>query len=280
MVTSFFLAKKFHQKTYVFLSAVIIALISLFSVGLPYRESSASSYWPLRYTSGIVIRYPLPLSFPFYAFINHTLQPSYPSPNQMLLEIYQIEFLTLQLPQSLPRTLIYQNQTWTPQNLMIFYADWGDYFLYYTFFFSLNLVGAIVGYWIGKPPLAIFLKGNIVLMGRRVHSIISSSLEKVSLKILITSFLLLTGVDIAQTILVFPEYEAGLLAKAFIVFFGSWALLYFPVRIVFTLMIVILVHHHAPPQLSKKLFAVLSSMTLAMVIYNACSLAVWLSSKA
>lgn len=30
------------------------------------------------------------------------------------------------------------------------YMDWGDYLLYYTFFFALNLAGTIIGYWISR----------------------------------------------------------------------------------------------------------------------------------
>jgi hypothetical protein len=35
------------------------------------------------------------------------------------------------------------------------YLDWGDYILYYTFFFALNTVGAIIGYWMSRTT---FLK--------------------------------------------------------------------------------------------------------------------------
>lgn len=279
MFLSFLLARMFSQKAYVFFSVVTIALISLFSVGLPYRESGSSHYphQPLQQTSGIVIRNPLPLSFPFYAFVNHTTQLGPYTGIETSLEVYQIEFLTLRFPQSALRTIVYQNTTYanSQQTLMYFYLDWGDYLLlYFSFFMLVNVIGAFIGYWISRSTLATKLfKGDVAATHQRFDAIVSLSLEKISLRLLVAFYVLLTTVDVVQTILGFPEYEVGVIAKAFIVFLDGWAWLYFPFRIILTFIIVMLIYRYATPQVSKRLFLILSLITLAIVILNTYSLA-------
>jgi len=272
MVISFLLAKMSRQKTYVFVSAAIIALISFFSVGLPFHESGVSSYPPPKYTSGIVIRHPLPLSFPFYSVINCELPPpSYPQAAHVSVEYYQIKFLTTQFPQSVVGTIVYQNFTWTEPPIIFFAVDWGDYFLYYTFFFSFNLVGAIIGYWTSRSTLPTKLKHG----AESANELVDTTLKRISLSYLTAFYVFLTAVDIAQTVLGFPEYEVGIIAKLFIVFFTESAWLYFPFRIILTVIIVFLVCRYTTLQVSKKLFVTLSVITFASVIWNLYSLASW-----
>jgi len=266
-VVSFLLANRFHQKTYVFLSAVTLLSVSFLSTGMPFRESAVSSAvsMPLQHSSGIVIRYPLPLSFPFYSVVSHTSeQREFPYPTQLITELYQIEFVTLQFPQAAIQTIVYRKLTSTNPPIATFNLDWGDYLLYYTFFFSLNLVGAIAGYWISKSTLAKLIEGGAKSIIKRVDV----ALRRVSLGYLAAFYIFLTAVDILQTFFVFPEYEIGIIASVFIGLFSNQAWLYFPFRIILTLMIVILVYRYTPLHVSKKLFVILSLITLASVVWN------------
>jgi len=152
MLVSFLLALRFHQKKYVLFSAIMVALVSLLSAGVPHHESYFYSYLPQsNNVSGIVISHPLPLSFPFYAYINRTSFPSSLPPKEDIYEFYQIELVTFRFPQSYVRTIIdtYQN-IGAEYPTRFLYLDWGDYLLYYTFFFALNLVGTTIGYWISR----------------------------------------------------------------------------------------------------------------------------------
>ena len=147
MLASFLLALRFHQKKYVLFSALMVALVSLLSAGVPHYESYSYSYLPQsNNVSGVVISDPLPLSFPFYAYINRTSYPSFLPSKEDIYEYYQIELVTLRLPQSYVRTIIgtYLNMG-AQQPTRFLYLDWEDYMLYYTFFFALNLAGAIIG---------------------------------------------------------------------------------------------------------------------------------------
>jgi parallel beta-helix repeat protein len=111
-------------------------------------------------------------------------------------------------------------------------------------------------------------KPNIKFAEHHVAAIINSELEKISLRFMAILYVFLTIVDIAQTFWGFPDYEVGIIAKVFITFFGDWAWLYFPLRIIVTSIIVFLSYNYVTPHVSKKLFVVLSLITLAAVILN------------
>jgi len=123
-----------------------------------------------------------------------------------------------------------------------------------------------------EPPLRTRLKESITSANQRVYAMISSSLDRFSITSLGTLYVFLTVVDIAQTLWGFPEYEVGVLARAFIVFLSDRAWLYFPFRIILTSLIVITVYKWTTPSVSKKLFLILSIMTLAAVIWNTYTL--------
>ncbi len=125
------------------------------------------------------------------------------------------------------------------------------------------------------PPLTTKLKGSIESANQRVYAMISSGLDKFSLTSLGAFYVFLTVVDIAQTLWGFPEYEVGILANVFKVFLSDRAWLYFPFRIILTLLIVIAIYKWMTPRVSKQLFLILSLMTLAAVIWNTCSLIIW-----
>jgi len=153
MLLSFLLARRFHRKTYVVLfSAVIVALISFLSTGVPHYETHPYPPELLgpENTSGVVPSQPLPLSIPFYAIID---RPSYQNPllprERTVWEYYQIDLLTFQF---LPYPILidaYVSRE-AEQLSKVLYMDWGEYWSCYLFFFALNLVGAIIGCLISR----------------------------------------------------------------------------------------------------------------------------------
>lgn len=122
------------------------------------------------------------------------------------------------------------------------------------------------------PSLATKLKGSITSANQRVYAMVSSGLDRFSVTSLGAFYVFLTVVDIAQTLWGFPEYELGILGTAFVVFLSDMAWLYFPFRIILTSLIVIAIYKWMTPRVSKKLFLILSLMTLAAVILNTYSL--------
>lgn len=152
MFVSFLLGLRFHRETYVLFSVVVVAVVSFLSAGVPHYESYSYSYLPeSRNVSGVVISQLLPLSFPFYAYINRTLYPGLLPSAEDVYESYQIEVLMFRFPMSSGRAVIdtYIN-IGAEQPTKFLYMDWGDYLLYFMFFLALNLAGAIIGYWISR----------------------------------------------------------------------------------------------------------------------------------
>ena len=124
MLISFLLARKFRWKIYVALIAVIVTLISLFSVTVIILH-------PLNTTLSWVQgnNYPLPLSFPFYVCIFNI--------GGYCGGCYHVSiyFLTLRI----------DYQSWlSPYMSLDFFAK------VYIPFLLINIVGAILGYWINK----------------------------------------------------------------------------------------------------------------------------------
>jgi len=130
MFISFLLARKFRGKTYVLLIAVSLALVSLFSMGLPshFPYRYVPSHWEYDPKSLLYeLKSPLPLSFPFCASVQKGMVIIGP-----VFNYYLLHFLTFEIVRGyLPLTL-------------------GELYLYYSFFLLVNLVGAIFGYWISK----------------------------------------------------------------------------------------------------------------------------------
>ena len=118
MLVSYLLARRFGGKKYVILSTIAITLISILSAfGWIKIEFSFERIYD-------VLILPIPLSFPFYALI---FRSSGFWVNGVYNE-YRIYFILLQvLRWGLNRDLS---------------------FLYFSFFLLINLVGAIIGYWI------------------------------------------------------------------------------------------------------------------------------------
>lgn len=122
------------------------------------------------------------------------------------------------------------------------------------------------------PRLATKLKDRVTSANQNVYAMVSSGLDRFSVTSLGAFYVFLTVVDIAQTLWGFPKYEVGIFASAFIAFLSDMAWLYFPFRIILTSLIVIAVYKWINPRVSKKLFILLSLMTLVAVIWNTYSL--------
>jgi hypothetical protein len=125
MFISFLLARKFTSKKYVLLTTVFLALISLFSMGLPSRFDYS------QYSDVYKLEHPLPVSFPFHASIRYP--PMHARPPATI--IYFVRFVTVEIAiRPAPFTL-------------------GELYFYYSFFLLANIVGAIIGYWISKSTI-------------------------------------------------------------------------------------------------------------------------------
>jgi len=121
---SFVLARKLGSKTYGVLMIVVIVLVSFFStVGI--------GGW-LRYPWGCYILpvSPVPLSFPFHTYIR-VIEPRMPGSSHY----YHLDFLTVPIIGSE-----------VPVKCSLF-------LLIYSFFILVNIIGAILGYWIGKSAI-------------------------------------------------------------------------------------------------------------------------------
>ncbi len=134
MFMSFLLARRFHGKVYVFLMAIVLTLTSFFSVGSPHYYSKV---FPDRTESGILLENPLLLTFPFYASLclERTIAFDH--------ETYQLRFLTLMFQE-------YSVYSEGPRGTLSLDISWSIYILFISFFFLVNMVGAIIGYWISR----------------------------------------------------------------------------------------------------------------------------------
>jgi hypothetical protein len=134
ILISFLLARRFRSMLYEFLTITALVLVSYFSFGFP----TGGSYPTPSY-------YPIPLSFPF-----HSIGFTHPSFGmlQVLSESYELYFLNIPI-----------EETWhmypLSNKLPIFFGlyqlkhPW-VFHPHYRFFFLVNVVGAIFGYWISK----------------------------------------------------------------------------------------------------------------------------------
>jgi hypothetical protein len=125
MFISFLLARRFRWKTYVALTTIIVALVSLFSVTVVYL-------YPLPLFDVRVKQYPLPLSFPFHVCIWRYSGYGF----RYGVEIY---FLTLRIG--------HQSLWLAPSSMFDIMNFFGKV---YISFLLINVVGAIFGYWISK----------------------------------------------------------------------------------------------------------------------------------
>jgi len=137
---SFLLAIIFRRKPYVLFMAICLLLISFFSVGVPTTINlSERSVAPAE--RGILLDNPLPLSFPLYASLYVEKPINFPT-EHYVSEKYQLYFFT---------SIFHQTWVWSefPEGVHL-NISWVDYTIFYSFFMLINMVGAIIGYWLSK----------------------------------------------------------------------------------------------------------------------------------
>lgn len=137
MFMSFLLAKRFRGKLYVFLMAIVLALTSFFSTGFPHY---CSRVFFDRTESGVLLENPLLLTFPFHASLCLERTIGFDR------ETYQLRFLTLMFQE-------YSVYSEGPRGTLSLDISWSIYILFISFFILVNMVGAIIGYWISKKAL-------------------------------------------------------------------------------------------------------------------------------
>ena len=138
MLISFLFARKLKGKAYVLLMTVVLILVSLFSIGFPsvWGSTGGNTIWQVNLPA-------IPLSFPFHISISRPiiiLLHDVPIPECFRLHplppMYEIRlyFLTIQIWSNLDWWLL------TSQDIILLVSS----------FLVINLVGAILGYWISK----------------------------------------------------------------------------------------------------------------------------------
>jgi len=138
MLISFLLARKLRGKIYVLLMTVVLILVSLSSIGFPsvWRSTGGDTIWQVNLPV-------IPLSFPFHISISRPLMirlHDVPIPDFFRLHplppTYEIGlyFLTIQIWSNLDWWLL------TSQDIILLVSS----------FLLINIVGAIIGYWISK----------------------------------------------------------------------------------------------------------------------------------
>ena len=125
MFISFLLARRFRWKTYVALTTVIVALVSLFSVTIVYL-------YPLPLFDVRVKQYPLPLAFPFYVSIRRLSGYGF-------YYVFEIYFLMLRIEHPI--------LSLSPASMLDIISFFGKIYMP---FLLINVVGATFGYWISK----------------------------------------------------------------------------------------------------------------------------------
>jgi len=132
--TSFILARRFKGKVYVLLMIVFLVIVSLVSIGVPSVEVYAHAHGT---TTVWKVNIPaIPLSFPFHAHISEVKGIIIAPPLPFIpLPHYDVKLYTcgfeIGANYFIPLTT----------NYIIFLIS---------FFLIINLVGAILGYWISK----------------------------------------------------------------------------------------------------------------------------------
>lgn len=142
LFTSFLLARIFRRKLYVLFMGVGLLLISFFSVGVPEYVSVQKNGFQLADTEGLLLNNPPPLSLPFYSSTYHrTRTPGWIRDSEW--EGYRLSFATT----ILQGTRIYYKKGF---GSVVLTFSWLDYIIYSSFFLLINIIGAVLGYWIGR----------------------------------------------------------------------------------------------------------------------------------
>jgi hypothetical protein len=135
LFAALFLRRKFQGRIYSLLIMVILVLVSFFSVGIPIFRPSGYVH-PLT-ENGVLVQYPMPLSFPVFSY----LVSNDGQIRHAVTLWYQIRLFNFVI-----------------QDDWVFYGgilnfSWFEYALYFSLFMLVNIVGALLGYWMNvrKP---------------------------------------------------------------------------------------------------------------------------------
>ena len=122
ILLSFLFARKLKGIAYTALMIIILSLVSSLSAfGLPKITTILD-------TTFIKPNSIVPLSYPFHAYVY-----SYQTPPGWILEIYSLDVLGIRIDSL---------------DLSVMHLE--DGFLYCSFFLLVNVIGAVIGYWISK----------------------------------------------------------------------------------------------------------------------------------
>lgn len=129
-IVTFLLKRRFTGMVYAFLVIASLVSISFFSVGVPEHRPGEIAY--SSEGLGVRIIYPLPFSFPLFstlAFNN--------------AQIWHVDTLWYQI--RLLNFVIQEDWVFAGRTLNF---SWFEYVLYFSFFMLVNVVGALLGYWL------------------------------------------------------------------------------------------------------------------------------------
>jgi hypothetical protein len=136
LFAAFLLKRWFQGRIYGLLVILILIFASFFSVGIPILRPSP--YINPVTENGILVQYPIPLSFPIFSYlvsndgqIRHTATLWY----QVLL----FNFVIL--------------EDWVFYGGILNFSLF-EYALYFSLFMLVNIVGALIGYWLGMRKSA------------------------------------------------------------------------------------------------------------------------------
>lgn len=160
LFTSFLLARRFPRKLHALFMAIGLLLVSFFSVGVPeYVSIPKEDFRRPTSTEGVLLNNFFPLSFPFYSSVYYQMPVGI---RDSYWKEYRLNLLTV----ILYGTRILHGAT-GPAGVGSFVLSfsWLDYILYFSVFLLINIVGAVLGYWISKRRwlYASVLVGIVVL---------------------------------------------------------------------------------------------------------------------
>lgn len=174
---SFLLTRRLHGRLYLFFITAALVVTSFFSTGFPTcfqcEFPSLGRFELQTHSNGMLLKDLLPVSFPFYASLYLY------SPNlRTLAETYQLRFLALTFQESTVFVSVGPGIGSTVD--LALYFTWIHYVLYYSFFLLVNVMGAIIGYWIEKKAIIekLLQKGKPLVMDTRVGRAVVRSAEK------------------------------------------------------------------------------------------------------
>jgi hypothetical protein len=136
---SFVLARKFKGRKYAIFVFVVIVLVSFFSAfgWITIHQYKAFPFKSTEYSR----LHPVPLSYPFYASVFYDLGVLLRSPIDAIRIIYQIDFLAFEMTRA---TTPYSSFTL------------GRAPVYYSLFLLINILGALVGYWMRQSRIVAY----------------------------------------------------------------------------------------------------------------------------